>query len=195
MAFFDQLYQKLFNSRGSETSLILHEVIVRNEKYLQGYEQWKLNGRATKMISDYSRSYHFKKSGIQSEPNVHVFASSASNGFALTYSPDFDKQEFQFLFDYLAEISKTLGYRQVNSDVTITEKNDTIETREKHYLKPPICTADQLSKQLFGNILVEYIMIDDQPSYIKLLANIYFDRQYEPAEDHRELISHLFSID
>ncbi|MEQ8535197.1 MAG: hypothetical protein RIB86_25295, partial [Imperialibacter sp.] len=103
--------------------------------------------------------------------------------------------EFQFLFDYLAEISKTLGYRQVNSDVTITEKNDTIETREKHYLKPPIGTADQLSKQLFGNILVEYIMIDDQPSYIKLLANIYFDRQYEPAEDHRELISHLFSID
>lgn len=193
MAFFDQLHKKLFGAGSSDPAPIVHEVIARSEKYLLSYERWKTDGRASKMLSDYSRSYHFKKSALESDPNVHVFASPASNGFALTYSASFEKQDFQFLFDYLAEKSKELGYRLVNSDVKISDKKDFVETKEKHYLKPPLSGDSGPFKQLFGNILVEHVMVDDKPSYIKLLANIYSDRQYEVPEDHRELISHLFS--
>lgn len=144
------------------------------------------------MLSAYGRAYHFKRSGIQSSPNVHVFATKMSNGFALSYSNEFDRQEFQFLFDLLAEKARALGYRLVNSDVQIGEKGDVIETREKHYLKPPQTRGVKKIDQQFGNILVEYVMVNDQPSYIKLLANIYSDRLYKEPDDHQDLIAHLF---
>ncbi len=193
MAFFEQLYHKLFKSGGNDSSRILHEVIARSQKYLDGYGRWKSSEGQSKIIADFSRSYHFKKSGIENDPNVHVFSSPSSNGFALSYSPAYSKQEFQYLFDHLAEKSKELGYRMVNSDVKITEKNGSIETREKHYLKPPTFGSEGLTKQFYGNILIEHVLINDQPSYIKLLANIYSDRQYEEPESHRELITHLFA--
>jgi len=37
------------------------------------------------------------------------------------------------------------------------------------------------------------VLVDDDPGYIKVLANIYSDRQYQRPAEHSELIEHLFA--
>ncbi len=193
MTFFDQLYQRLFPGKEAENQKIFHEVIQRNPKFLFRYEEWKSSISRLDIINAYHRSYDLKKAGIQNDPNVHVFESAASNGFALTYSNEFSKQDFQYFFDYLAERVKMLGYRLVNSDVLIVQKNNEMETKEKHYLKPPLSSGANNIDQMFGNILVELVLVDDEPSYIKMLANIYSDRLYQRPAEHGKLIEHLFA--
>ncbi len=193
MSFFDNLYQKFFTSKTASDFKIYNEVIERPARYLYHYQEWKDSDRPEKIISDYSKSYHLKHTGIESEPHVHIFNSPAANGFAFTYHSLLGKDEFQYLFDLLADKVKLLGYRMVNSDVHVAEKADFIETREKHYLKPPMGTFRTASDQYYGNILVEYVKINDEPSYIKLLANTYSDRLYMEPRPYTELVEHLFN--
>ena len=195
MNFFDNLYQKFFASKATPGFKLHNEVIKRHAKYLYHYQEWKDSDRPGHIISDYSKSYYLKHSGIESEPGVHVFNSPAANGFAFTYHPSLGKDEFQYLFDLLADKVKLLGYRMVNSDVYVAEKADFIETREKHYLKPPLSAFDKTTDQYYGNILVEYIKVNDEPSYIKLLANTYSDRLYMEPRPYNELIEHLFGFE
>ncbi|MFT6053161.1 MAG: hypothetical protein ACJAS3_000119 [Roseivirga sp.] len=52
---------------------------------------------------------------------------------------------------------------------------------------------EKKTNQLYGNILIEYVMIVRKPSYIKLMANIYQDRMYSEALAFDELIEKLFT--
>lgn len=192
MNFFNTIYQKLFASKTDHNSRIFSEVIERSSKYHYYYQEWKESDRPSQMISSYSKSYYLKQKGIESEPGVHLFNSPAANGFAFTYSEAVDKDEFQYLFDLFADKVRLLGYRLVNSDVQVSEKSDVIETKEKHYLKPPLGSFDSATDQFYGNILIEYIKINDEPSYIKLLANTYSDRLYMEPRPYDELVEHLF---
>lgn len=191
MTFFDNLYKKLFAQKSSHNPKIYSDVIERNSKYRFQYDEWKESSKPSELIALYSRSYYLKQTGIQNDPEVHLFTSQAANGFALTYSPLLSREEFQYLFDWLADKVKLLGYRLVNSDVQITEKPEFMETKEKHYLKPPLGSFDSATDQFYGNILVEYVMVNDEPGYIKLLANTYSDRLYLEPRPHSELINYL----
>jgi hypothetical protein len=43
-------------------------------------------------------------------------------------------------------------------------------------------------EQKFGNIHVEFLTINDKPDYIKLMANVYSDRNYREAESFENLL-------
>lgn len=190
MSFFENLYQKLFSPKNRAAN-IHHEVIERNEKFRFLYAEWKDSQRAAEMVAAYKRSYFLKQAGIN-DPHVHLFDSPAAKGFAFTFNEDFSTDDFHYLFDWLADRVKLLGYRLVNSDVKMSEKNGAIETKEMHYLKPPIGSFDSATDQFYGNILIEHVLLNDEPSYIKLLANTYSDRLYLEPRPYSELIEHLF---
>ena len=191
MAYFDELYQRLFTKQQKQPQLS-HEVIQRSASYKAAYERWLKQDELGHLLERYQKGYHYKKLRIQSSYDVHLFTSTMANGFALTYNPEIPPQSFQYLFDYLAERVLTLEYKQANSDVMISEKGDIIETKEKHYLKPISSPALTKTEQHYGNILIEYIKINDQPSYIKVMASTYADQLYSPPLDYDELLEYLF---
>jgi hypothetical protein len=51
---------------------------------------------------------------------------------------------------------------------------------------------DQLISQLYGNVAIEKITLNNQPNYLKVLATFYSDRLYQDPMPFEELVNQLF---
>lgn len=175
----------------------MHEVLKRSESDQQQYEQWKESEEKEQLIREIAQAYYYKKTNISSDIEVHLLNTPYANGFAITYHPDILPKSFRHLSDYFRDKVLAMGYRLVNADRRITDKGHYVETVEKFYLKPPLSAADLSQEviqvnQLFGNIAIEHVLIDNKPSYLKVLASIYSDRQFKEAQSYDDFMSTLF---
>lgn len=192
--FFDDLLKKIFPARGSHQPLSVKENFLLKDKDLQDVEAWD-QSEASKVLYDLVyRNYHYKRAQINESPEVHVFSSVYANGFALSYGPPLDVNSFSLLFLGLSRRIIALGYEQVSLDRKLEEVNEQVKETEKFYFKPPLQLPQEgaLINQLYGNISLEKIRINQQPSYFKLLAAVYSDRLYEDAKPFDELMDRLF---
>ncbi|MFH6985965.1 hypothetical protein [Marinoscillum luteum] len=194
MTFFDQVYQKLFSKPETSNEVLVYEPISRNEHYSESYAFWLHSVNHKKLIRQVAESYLLKQNNLVGEPDVHLLSTSLSNGFAISFNEEIDKKEFQFFFDWLGEKVEALPYKRSNSDVTITDKGNVIESKEKHYFKPIQQSQEAPLDQQFGNILIEHISIDNRPSFIKLVANTYNDRMYKNPDSFEVLAKYLFEV-
>lgn len=194
MSFFDQVYEKLFPKKEQKSRVLVHELIKRSDHYLKKYQKWTSSPSHSDSLKTIATAYYLKAKGVAQEPEVHILNSRYSNGFAVSFQEgEMDHQEFQYLFDWLADTVEQIGYKRSNSDVTIMDKGNYIETREKHYLKP-VLGSEIPTDQRYGNILIEHILIDGKPSFLKLVANIYSDRSYSEADSFESLAEYLFAL-
>ncbi len=191
MSYFDQIYQQLFGKKSDDTKVLVNEVIERSPQFKDQYHSRVLMEDFNDLISAVFNSYELKQQKIEKKPDVHILNSQYANGFAISYNEEIATSDFQFLFDWLAERTKGLGYQLANSDLQVVSKNNVVESKEKHYLKPPVGDGELINQQ-YGNILIEHILIDDVPSYIRYTASIYSDRKYKQAEKFEELTEYLF---
>ncbi len=192
--FFDDLLKKIFPPRGGNQSLSVKENFLVKERDLQALEAWN-ESEASKTLYDLVyRNYHYKRAQINESPEVHVFSSVYANGFALSYGPPLDPNSFSLLFLGLSRRIIALGYEQVSLDRKLEEVNEQVKETEKFYFKPPLQLPNEgeLISQLYGNISLEKIRINQQPSYFKLLASVYSDRLYYDAKPFDELMDRLF---
>jgi len=194
MSFFDQIYQSVFKKEKAGNEIISFEPIKRNDKYRNDYFSWVRSDHPQAFLSKVAHSYQLKLKDQIGDPDVHLLNSSQSNGFAISYNERINQTEFQFFFDWLGERVDAMGYKRANSSSTITRKGETIEALEKHYLKPRQTGKDELFDQQYGNILIEYIKVDDRPSYIKFVANTYSDRSYKEAASFESLADFIFTF-
>ncbi len=83
------------------------------------------------------------------------------------------------------------------ADRSLFDKDKYVETKERYYLKPIINAenTNELFNQRFGNIMVEQVLIDNKPSYLKFMASIYSDRLYTEALGFEELMEAIFERD
>tara|TARA_Y100001972_G_scaffold129111_2_gene194247 strand:+ start:3697 stop:4290 length:594 start_codon:yes stop_codon:yes gene_type:complete len=191
MSYFDQVYRQLFGKQSKGPKILVHEVIDRSEKYLNAYNERIQSDDFKELAKDVYSSYVLKQQAIDKLPSIHLLISQHANGFAISYHEDIGTIDFKFLFDWLSERTRSLDYKLANSDLTVVEKNGVIESKEKHYLKPRVGN-EKIIDQQYGNILIEYIAIDDVPSYVKYTANIYSDRKYQKALEFDKLAEYLF---
>ena len=192
--FFDDLLKKIFPARGSHPPLSVKENFLLKDKDLQELVVWD-HSEASKALYDLVyRNYHYKRAQINESPEVHVFSSVYANGFALSYGPPLDANSFSLLFLGLSRRIIALGYEQVSLDRKLEEVNEQVKETEKFYFKPPLQIPQEgaLISQLYGNISLEKIRINQQPSYFKLLAAVYSDRLYHDAKPFDELMDRLF---
>ncbi len=197
MSFFDKIMQKIFPEKQGTVSKepFVTEKLIRAENYNKAYFRW-INERAYKPLLDrVYQAYQLKLQKQETDLKFHILTTPYANGFALTFNPTIGQQAFSFFFDFLKDQVINAGYRLNNSGRKIYDKPNYVETIEKYYLKPPLKSMDDdsLFDQLFGNISIEYILIDEKPSYIKLVASIYSDRLYTKALPFEDLVQILFS--
>jgi len=192
--FFDDLLKKIFPARGSHQPVSVKENFLLKDQDLQDLEVWD-HSEASKLLYDLVyRNYHYKRAAINESPEVHIFSSIYANGFALSYGPPLDENSFSSLFLGLSRRIIALGYEQVSLDRKLEEVNEQVKETEKFYFKPPLQLPQEgaLISQLYGNISLEKIRINQQPSYFKLLAAVYSDRLYHDAKPFDELMDRLF---
>lgn len=202
MDFLDNLFKKLFPKR-NKTIPIIKENLKRSAKEELEFQIWSSSADAKYWLARIYESYHQKRQGLISQDiQVHLFASAVSNGIAITYTNAMSSKQFRFLFDKLKEsiLELTYPYKLYTSDRAHYERTNYVETIEKHYLKPVYGTNAEVGKELktdgqlpqfYGNILIGYIQIDGEPSFIRLLANIYSDRLFLDALPFEELVEKI----
>lgn len=197
MSYFDKLVSKLFSKKPAGVADV-HELLKRSQAEQASYQTWKGSPEQEGLIQEIAKAYYYKKTNITSELEVHLFNTAYANGFAVTYHPKVTPRNFQHLTEYFRDKVLSMGYRQVNADRRIIDRDSYVETIEKYYLKPPL-NAEDLSQeviqvnQLFGNIAIEHVLIDGKPSYLKVLASIYSDRQFQEAHSYDDFITALFA--
>jgi hypothetical protein len=194
MSYFDNVYKRLFPAEKSRSGVLVSEVIKRSQSFIKNFNSWKKSELCEEYLNEIWQSYFWSKKGIDKNPQVSIFESSRSNGFAISYQENFNKYHFHYLFDYLADKVKKLDYKLVTSKLTMEERGDNVETRELHFLKPK---NDFVSPrdQKYGNVQIEYISINNEPTNIKLIANTYSDRGFREPMNFEVLAQHLFSVE
>lgn len=188
MSYFDYVYKKLF---GARTSVLVNEVIKRSQSFLLHFNAWKASEFCEEYLNEIWQSYFWSKKGVDKDPQVMILESGQSNGFAISYEPTLNKNHFHYLFDYLADQLKKLDYRLVISKFIMKDRGEYIETREMRYLKPNNDLAVSLGHK-YGNVQIEYMRINDYPTYIKFIANPPFRCDGNEYGNFEELAQYIF---
>jgi hypothetical protein len=191
--FFDDLYQKVFKS--SEKIPLNHkENFELKELDSQVAETWSKSKEGIEVLEKIYKSYAFKKLQLNESPQVHILDSKYAKGFAVTYEEPLTPETFSMLFLAFAQRVLALGYKQVSLDRKLEEINEQVRSTEKFYFKPPLQIPEEnaLISQLYGNVAIEKITLNNQPSYLKILATFYSDRLYEDPKPFDEFLDGLF---
>ncbi|WP_339923239.1 hypothetical protein [uncultured Cyclobacterium sp.] len=195
MKFIDNLLDKLFT--GNSNRAVIRENFTRTEPEEQEVSLWLAGEEGVNVLKMIYDNYHFKRAGINKDPEVHYYHTSYANGFAVSYTPPLYRGTFTKLFFGLGQKMLGMGYRMVSMDRKIDEVNDQVRTTEKLYFKPLVSVDDLSGKinQLFGNVSIEKISLDNKPNYLKVLVTLYSDRQYHEAKSFDQFMDKLFKAD
>lgn len=198
-SFFDQIIKKILPSRPNPQQPLVTELLKRTQHQQAAYQEWLRDEQHISLLESISKAYYLKLQKLTSDIQLHLFASPYANGFAITYDEtSMGKQDLMFLCEYFKDTILTLNYSLKSSQREITDKGNFVNTLERYYLKPEAKEAILKKKpidQLYGNLLLEYVLVDEKPSYLKVLSTIYADRTFSPAKDFNDLVQILFQLD
>ncbi len=193
MAFFDQIYARLFPKGKKEAEpVVIDQVLKRSDSYLDRYRKWRGSEEAEELVHDVLQSYQSALDGVERIPALLLHRSTNSNGFAIAYDREYDQSTFPFLLEFLADKIKDLGYRAVMNRQTLKERGNDVEKKEMYYLKPKPGFVEPID-QKFGNVQIEFVAFNEQPARIKLIANTYSDRKYTTPGSFDTLISKILN--
>jgi hypothetical protein len=191
--FLDDLFKKVFKP-SEKTPMKVKENFSIKEIDQTDIDTWIESEESKQLFALVYKNYHFKRTGINDRPQVHIFDSPYANGFAVSYEKPLDAKSFSRLFLAFSQRLLALGYEQVSLDRKFEEINDQVKVAEKFYFKPPLQlpAEGELISQLYGNVALEKVTVDNEPSYIKLLATVYSDRLYQDAKSFDQLMDGIF---
>ncbi len=192
--FVDRLLSQIFKKDKKE-NLELNPItkkLVRGERFMSDFVVWKASDRPYEIFEALTGSFE-EVSKSNNIPGFHVYRTPQANGFFFDEQVGIRPEEFHYLMDWFRDVVLANGYQIYTSDVTLAEKAESVQATERHYLKPAFDKELKLPlKQLFGNVLMEYVKYGEKPAYLKIMANCYSDRNYQPPQPFEELTELLF---
>lgn len=193
MTFIDDIMGKLFPDR--QKMLAFKENFTQSQDEMSATLDWMESEEGKAALAKVYNNLHLKKAGINDKPTLHILASPYANGFAITYEPPFTAKIFQQLFFSFGQRMLALGYQRVSLDRKMQEMQDSVKITEKLYFKPPLSSASMAQKidQLFGNVTIEKVSLDDKPSFLKVLVTVYADHLYLPAKPFDDFVERFFN--
>ncbi len=200
MNFFEWLKQNLFSSSGQKAApkqvdvpFIQEEIEKRRERFMERYHEWCRERSYKVIMSSLQTAFQESSMGRQAWLSMYQHRTPYSNGLYFPYKEGIDPEEFHFLFELMKDRVLELGYKHYNTDREIRDLSDRIETVETHFLKPPVNKeVGNVTDQIYGNILLEHNLINEQPNYIKMMAHIHSDSMKNDPKPFDELVSYIF---
>ncbi len=191
--FFDDLFNKVFKP-SQEGQMNHKENFTLKTGEDEDAKAWSESDEGIELIALISKNYELKKLQINERPQVHILDSKYAKGFAISYEAPLSEKTFSMLFLAFAQRVLALGYQQVSLDRKMEEVNDQVKSTEKFYFKPPlqIPVEGELISQLYGNIAIEKVSLDNEPNFLKVLTTYYSDRLYSDPKPFDQFIERLF---
>ncbi|EON76323.1 hypothetical protein ADIS_3451 [Lunatimonas lonarensis] len=193
MNYIEDLLGKLFPEKRRKISH--KENFLQSEVEVSQTRAWIASDRGEELMGLVYNNYHLKTVGVNKKPEVHILNSPYANGLAISFQDPLSPSDFNHLFFAFGDRLLALGYHRVSLDRKLEELTDRVRITEKLYYKPPFSSGslDQPIDQLFGNVAIEKIQVDNEPSYLKVLVTVYSDRMYLPALPFRDFVERLFN--
>ena len=189
-----RLGQQTENSSPAQPAI--HELIQRTDEEKADYEQWKdsfVLRRLLDWLGDQYAIYRVAPNDV--DEALDFLNTPSAQGFVVHFNQtQYSRREATHFFDYLKERVKSFDYRTQISDTRTYNRNDWVETLEKHYLKPRYANRlDGQWDQQFGNILIELEIRNDRVFNLRFRATHYSDRKFLPPQDFKELMQGILS--
>lgn len=200
MGYFDDILNKIFGDNTDQTGqpeqpVHVKKPLKRTSSFMDGFENWlkspESNYFASQILSDQKEVSEGKQGSAY---NLQFYRTPYANGFFFTFMGNRPKVEFDYYLEYLKLKVEKLGYQLYTGEREIKDKSTYVETIERYYFKPAIGSKkDGYYDQLFGNIMIENVFADNQPSYTKLLSTVYSDSKFANPGSFDEFFAILFN--
>ncbi len=172
-----------------QTTLVA-ERLERSARFEQERKLWLYSGEAHKEIDILRNRYH----SDLATPDLFLHRSPQANGFFFNPSIGIKASSFAFLLDYFRDICLETDYQLYNSKRTYEEVPTGVKRSERYYLKPNLDVGLTIPiDQKFGNIQLDLVIINEIPSYLKVMVSVYSDRNYRNAEPFEEFMEGLLA--
>lgn len=190
MTFIDDIFGKLFSE--NKPNFNYKENFSQSREDELGIRIWLDSEDGRAVIRKVYQIYHLKKAGVSQKPAIHLMNSPYANGFALAYETPLTEEIFTSLFFAFGLRMVDLGYYRVSMDRSFYESDGLIKITEKQYFKPlNPDTSNQKKDQIFGNVSIEKVHVDQKPCFLKVLATVYSDQLYREARPFDQFIEVL----
>lgn len=195
MSFAESIIKKLFVKDKKNELKIDSGKIARSKSELEAYSAWK-EEHLEPCLNEMKRNFKLGKMDLRDDLETVWFKNKSANGFYINLeSLKTDGFEPWFLLQYFSERTLSFGYRRYTADYEVREIADSIHKTERIYLKPEYIIVEEESlekvKQQFGNVLLELTF--NKGTHLKLLATIYFDRNFTEALSFDQYLEQLLS--
>lgn len=195
MSFFDEIIQKVFAHQKPDKPLEMLESVKRSVKEEIQYNKWTQSNEARSALVKISESIELKRLGGKDvKPQVILSESNYANALSIIFNNRDDEAISRLLMDYFKEVILSINYRLQVTERKIKENQNSVQVKEMYFLKPEIKAEDFDNppiKQLYGNIILERMLLNNQPQYLKIQANIYNDRYYQNALPFNDLLNFI----
>lgn len=195
MNFFDKIYKQVFKYENTITyngkKQILSESYHLEHSKEEAYEYWKGEEDTLAFFGEFWENLLSELKAKSLNQRYSIYESPQSNGFYVLCENYLNAKESAFVMEYMKDKVIELGYLLNHSYRDIYEEKGTLKTKVSYYLKPKLENFKMPLDQKFGNIHLEHLSITDKPDYIKLMANVYSDRNYTVARGFDELLNAL----
>jgi len=190
--FTSRILNKLFSKKSNKEPLVSGK-LERSDRYEQNYSGW-VESQVGNILSELQQAYNKSNARGLYNPAFHVYNSDQSNGFFFNYHMEFESEEFSYLLDYFKETVVDLGYTVYTSDTKYKDLESGVQKIDRHYLKPTQEGSEMPMDQKYGNVLIELFVLNDEVQYLKLMANIYSDRNFTEPKPFSEFLEKLLSL-
>lgn len=196
MSILNRLIKNLFPentpSSNGEKEVLLRETINPNQLFLKEYEKWIDGGMHHGLLTHLQESRLVDESDSSAEVNYFRHADPYSNGFYFHGEAPWTTKDYSFFVHYSIQRLKMIGYYLNNSRREVVEEDNQLKTVERFYLKPGLKYRRELPyEQLFGNILIEHRLFEEKTNLVKIMANVYSDRNFKKPYDFEDLLNRL----
>jgi hypothetical protein len=168
--------------------------LIREESFKAYFNQWKNSKACRKLLDELYGNFLNGEPLAGSAMDFSQHISPGANGFSVSVArpdqvPDID--DFRYLMDLFREKVVAMKYRPYSSTFEERTLADKIIRKERHYLKPWSGSTEMPMEQLYGNVLIELDIVNDEVEQLKLLATYYTGFDYREPRSFDELINSL----
>lgn len=180
----------------------LHEAIDIKSYPVSEMLRWQSSGQWDAVVQLVTKAYNNRLiTGRPSTNPVALMSTSHSNGWLVKSRslPQYTDRDYKHLAHYLYLQVAKQNYTLNLSEIRSRKKGTRIETITKYYLKPSLKSRfdhdgdPNKANQLYGNVTIEYKIIDGSPAEFKFMANAYQDHKFRPPYDFSELIDKVLT--
>lgn len=195
MSFFDEIIQQIFASAQAQKPLEMLESVKRTTKEDIQYNKWIQSNEARSILVKIAEAVELKRKGINDvKPQIILAESNYANALSIIFNNNDDESVSRLLMDYFKEVILSINYYLQVAERKIKENKNSVQVNEMYFLKPVINSEDFNNppiKQLYGNIILERVLLNNKPQYLKIQANVYNDRFYQKALPFNDLLAFI----